>query len=206
MLHWLHSILPHIPRYGFVLIFIVVFLNNIGFPLPGETILLGAGFFLGSTSGSVWPPIAAGSIACFIGGICAFGVGRRLGKSSLKDIGWLHLTDERMRWPERFFARHGSKTVLVARFVPLFPPVAVNLLAGMSKIPWKIFLLYDLAGSGAYTLAYIFAGYFFGKKWKLLEAWIGPTTLHLFVAGVAIVALAFVFRRRVRKQFQRLFA
>ena len=40
MLHWLHSLWPHIPHYGYVLVFVVVFLNNIGFPLPGETILL----------------------------------------------------------------------------------------------------------------------------------------------------------------------
>jgi membrane protein DedA with SNARE-associated domain len=49
MLHWLHSLLPHIPRYGYVLVFIVVLLNNIGVPLPGETILLGAGFILGES-------------------------------------------------------------------------------------------------------------------------------------------------------------
>ena len=49
MLHWLHSLLPNVPRYGYVLVFVVVFLNNIGFPLPGETILLGAGFVLGES-------------------------------------------------------------------------------------------------------------------------------------------------------------
>ena len=54
MLHWLHSLLPHIPHYGYVLVFIVVFLNNIGAPLPGETILLGAGFVLGKAAGSLW--------------------------------------------------------------------------------------------------------------------------------------------------------
>ena len=47
MLHWLHSMFPDVPHYGYVLVFLVVFLNNVGFPLPGETILLGAGFILG---------------------------------------------------------------------------------------------------------------------------------------------------------------
>jgi membrane protein DedA with SNARE-associated domain len=56
MLHWLHTLLPHIPHYGYVLVFVVVFLNNIGGPLPGEAILLGAGFILGRTADSLWEP------------------------------------------------------------------------------------------------------------------------------------------------------
>jgi membrane protein DedA with SNARE-associated domain len=55
-----------------VLVFIVVFLNNLGVPLPGETILLGAGFILGRAAGSLWQPMAAGTAACFLGGICSF--------------------------------------------------------------------------------------------------------------------------------------
>ncbi len=57
MLHWLHSLLPHIPHYGYVLVFIVVLLNNLGLPLPGETILLGPGLSWGkpqSRSGNPW--------------------------------------------------------------------------------------------------------------------------------------------------------
>jgi membrane protein DedA with SNARE-associated domain len=72
MLHWLHSLLPHIPHYGYVLVFIVAFLNNLGVPLPGETILLGAGFALGKTADSLWQPMVAGTAACFLGGIGAF--------------------------------------------------------------------------------------------------------------------------------------
>jgi len=53
MLHWLQSLLPHIPHYGHVLVFIVVLLNNLGIPLPGETILFGAGFILGKAAGSL---------------------------------------------------------------------------------------------------------------------------------------------------------
>jgi hypothetical protein len=53
MLHWLHSFLPHVPCYGFVLVFAVIFLNNIGVPLPGKTILLGGGIYLGEIRGFV---------------------------------------------------------------------------------------------------------------------------------------------------------
>ncbi len=115
----------------------------------------------------------AGTLACFLGGICAFSVGRRLGHGSLETIHWLHLTPKRLEWPQRFFQRHGAKTVFITRFIALFPPVAANLLAGMTKIPWPRFLLFNFTGSAAYSIVHILLGYFFGKKWKSLQAWLG---------------------------------
>jgi membrane protein DedA with SNARE-associated domain len=205
MLHWLHSLLPHIPHHGYVLVFIVVFLNNIGVPLPGETILFGAGFILGKSAGSLWEHMAAGTTACFLGGICSFWMGRRLGLSGLEKIRWLHLTPERLKWPERFFKRHGAKAVFIARFIALFPPVAANLLAGMAKMSWRIFLFYNLTGSAAYTASYILLGYFFGKKWRLLEAWLGPTALYLILAWIALIVLGVIFRHSLSKLLARFF-
>ncbi len=205
MLHWLHSLLPHLPHYGYVLVFIVVFLNNLGVPLPGETILLGAGFVLGKTADSLWQPVVAGTAACFLGGICAFWLGRRLGRGNPEKIRWLHLTSERLRWPERFFERHGAKTVFIARFIFLFPPVAANLLAGMGKMPGRTFLFYNVTGSAAYTTSYILVGYFFGKQWKLLKVWLGPTALYLMLAAIAIVVLGVIFRHSVSGYWARLF-
>jgi len=120
-------------------------------------------------------------------------------------IHWLHLTPERVKWPERFFKCHGAKTVFIARFIFLFPPVAVNLLAGMAKMPWRTFLFYNLTGSAAYTTSYILIGYFFGKKWKLLEAWLGPTALYLILAGMALMVLGVIFRHSVSGFWARLF-
>lgn len=204
MLHWLHSLLPHIPHYGYVLVFIVVFLNNVGVPLPGETILLGAGFILGKAAGSLWQPMAAGTVACSLGGICSFWMGRRLVNSSLDKIHWLNLTPKRVKWPDQFFKRHGAKAVFIARFIALFPPVVANVFAGMSKMPWGIFLFYNLTGSAVYTTSYILIGYFFGKKWKLLEAWLGPTALYLILVGIALIVLGVIFRHSLSKFLSRL--
>jgi membrane protein DedA with SNARE-associated domain len=194
MLHWLHALLPRLPHYGYVLVFVVAFLNNLGLPLPGETILLGAGFVLGKTEDSLWPPVVAGSLACFLGGTGAFWLGRRMDRARLEKIHWLHLSPERLKWPEQFFTRHGPKTVFIARFIFLFPPVVVNLLAGMSKMAWRPFLLFNLAGSSAYATTYTLIGYFFGKEWKRLEAWWGQTTLYLVMAGLVLLLLGVIFR------------
>ena len=205
MLNWLHSLLPHIPRYGFVLVFLVVFLNNLGVPLPGKTILFGAGFILGKTEGSLWQPMAAGAAACFLGGTCAFWLGRRLGQGRLEKIHWLHLTPERLKWPEHFFKRHGDRAVFIARFIPLFPPVAANLLAGVAKMPWRIFLFYNLTGSIVCGAGYILIGYFLGEKWHRLEAWLGSTALYLILAGMALLVPGVIFRHSISGVWTRLF-
>ncbi len=206
MVQWLHSLLPHFPHYGYVLVFLIEFLNNIGIPLPGDTTLLAAGFILGKHGFSLWPPMIAGTAACFLGGIVAFWLGRRLGNSGLKKIRWLHLTPERVGRVEGFFKRHGPKAVFIARFIALLPPILANLLAGMAKMPWRVFLFYDLTGSVVYSCSYILIGYFFGKKWLLLQAWLGPTALYLILAGIVLVGLGAFFRSFILGFLTRLFS
>ena len=93
-----------------------------------------------------------------------------------------------------------------ARFIALFPPVAANLLAGVAKMPWRTYLFYNLMGSAVYATAYILIGYFFGKRWKLLEAWLGPTALYLILAGIVLLVLGVTFRHSLSKFTVRLYS
>jgi membrane protein DedA with SNARE-associated domain len=110
-----------------------------------------------------------------------------------------------MKWPEQFFKRHGAKTVFIARFIFLFPPVVVNLLAGMSKMPWRTFLFYNITGSAAYSTTYILIGYFFGKQWKLLEAGLGHTALYLILAVLTVIVLGVIYRHSLSGFWERHF-
>ena len=140
----------------------------------GQTwaILLGAGFILGRTTGSVWQPVVAGTLASFLGGICAFWLGHQLGNGGLERIRWLHLSQKSLEWPQRYFKRHGSKAVFLARLIAIFPPIGANLLAGMTTMSWRKFLIYNLAGSAVMSVGYILIGYWLGKNWTLLEGWL----------------------------------
>ena len=195
LLHWLDRLLPQLPHYGFVPVFLVVFLSNVGVPIPGKVILFGAGFVWGRAGDSLWEPMLAGTLASFLGGICVFGLGRRLGHGRLKRIHWLHLTQTRLEWPQRFFKRHGDKTVFLARFVPVLPSAVTTLLEGTTTISWPTFLWLNLAGSAVYATIYILLGYFLGKQWKLLQAWLGPTALYAILAAITLIFLGFVFRK-----------
>lgn len=189
LLQWLHSLLPHVPHYGWMVVFLVELLNNCGVPLPGDSILLGAGFILGKNAFSMWEPMAAGTAGCFLGGLWAFWLGGKLGHSGFKKIHWLHFTPERVKWMENFYKRLGPRAVFIARFIFLLPPIAANLMAGMAKMKERTFIFYNLAGSAVYSTSFIFIGFFFGKKWESLKAWMGPTALYLIVSGVVLITL-----------------
>jgi membrane protein DedA with SNARE-associated domain len=203
MLKWLHSLLPGLPHYGFVLVFVVVFLNNLGVPLAGKAILLAAGFVLGQNGDSLWPPMAAGAAGCFLGGLCTFWIGRRLDDASLEKVRWLHLTPARLKRPRQFFKRHGPKAVLFARITPFFPAFAGSLLAGLAKMPWRTYLFYDFIGSMACGIGYILFGYLFGQKWKALEAWLGPVPLYLILGGITLAVLGVLFRQSLSEFWTR---
>jgi len=95
--------------------------------------------------------------------------------------------------------------VFIARFVPLFPPFAANVLAGMTKMPLPTFLYYNLGGAAVWAPGYILVGYFFGKKWKLLAAWLGPTASYLILPGIALVVFGVIFRHSISGLWERLF-
>jgi membrane protein DedA with SNARE-associated domain len=202
MIHWLRSSFPH---FGIAIVFIVTYLNSIGFPFPGEPILFGAGFILGRHGSSLWGAVATGITACFLGGESAFWLGRWLGYGRLKKIHWLHLTARKFERMEHYFKRYGAKTVFIARFIALLPPLVPNVLAGMAKMRWRVFLFYNFTGSAVYATVYILLGYFFGKYWEFLETWLGPTAIYLILQGIVLIVLAVMFRRFLYNLWLRIF-
>lgn len=177
MNQWLDLLLPLSPHYGVLVVFTALFLNNIGLPLPGETVLLGAGFVLGSRAGffeePVFAALLAATLAGFLGGVCAFALGRRIHPNPLPDIRWLRRILKRLERIESLFRKPGAVTVLVARFIPVLPPFAVNLLAGKAHLPWTSFLWFNLPGSAGFSALYLALGCYLGASWLSLRAVIG---------------------------------
>jgi membrane protein DedA with SNARE-associated domain len=74
----------------------------------------------------------------------------------------------------------------------------------MAKMRWQMFLFYNLAISMLCGTSFILLGYFFGERWKLLEAKLGPTELYLIPAGMALMAPGVIFRHSVSGFLERL--
>ncbi|MGH9144801.1 MAG: DedA family protein, partial [Vicinamibacterales bacterium] len=112
--------------------------------------------------------------------------------------GWrIGLTGERLADFDRFFQRHGAKTVFAARFITGLRVVGA-LLAGGSGMRWPVFIFYNAAGAIAWCTAVGIAGYSLAYSWATLERWIGRSGLIALAAVVAVGVIALVRARRDR--------
>jgi membrane protein DedA with SNARE-associated domain len=165
-------------------------LNNLCFPIPGDTTLLTAGFLADKGILSPWAVIAVGALACFLGSNIAYLLGSRYGRRLLEKNRWLGVTPVRFRKMERFFAR----------FVGFLHPVT-GLLAGIWKTPRRPFLFYNLAGALSYAATYTMAGYLFRQKWESFKHGVGPVVLYVILIGLGLLILGLFLRRALHDFF-----
>jgi membrane protein DedA with SNARE-associated domain len=186
-------------RYGYFVVFFGVLLENAGIPVPGETILLaGAALARFGHLSLLWV-VAIAITGAVLGDNIGFVIGRRGGRRLIERHGRLFgLTKRRLDQFDAFFARHGAKTVFVARFVTGLRVVGA-VLAGASTLPWGRFLVFNAAGAVAWATTFGAFGYALGYSWETIERWIG----HLGLVFLVVLAAAIVFavgrsRRRSR--------
>jgi membrane protein DedA with SNARE-associated domain len=184
-------------RYGYAVVFFGVFLENAGLPVPGETALLaGAALAHYGRLSLLWVIVTA-ICGAILGDNLGFWIGRRGGRGLAERHGSkLGLTPRRLADFDRFFARHGAKTVFIARFITGLR-VFCAVLAGGSGLPWTTFLFYNASGALVWCTVIGIAGYLLGHSWDTLEAWIGRTSL----AGLAIIVVfAIIMIARARRK------
>ncbi len=186
-------------RYGYAVIFFGVFLENTGLPVPGETVLL-AGSALAQRGALSLPLVVATAIAgAILGDNLGFFIGRRGGRRLAERYGaQVGLTRARLEEFDRFFDRHGPKTVFLARFITGLRVVGA-LLAGGSGLSWRTFLFYNASGAVVWCSAVAAAGYALGRSWGVLEAWIGRLGLIGLLVGGGLIVTWFVRDQRLRK-------
>ena len=176
-------------QYGYWVVFFGVMLENAGLPIPGETILLAAGFAapLGIFRLPLVMLIAA--TGAVIGDNIGYWVGRYFGRAIFERYGrFLLLTPARLARMDAYFAKHGSKTIFVARFITGLRVFAA-LFAGASKMPWRTFFLYNVGGAILWAVVIATVGRLFGDSWPVLERWIGRSGVIMLVAVVVIVVV-----------------
>jgi membrane protein DedA with SNARE-associated domain/membrane-associated phospholipid phosphatase len=186
--------------YGYPIVFFGVMLENAGIPVPGETILLAAGFFASHGQFSLPLVILIAAAGAVVGDNLGYLAGRRLGRPFIERYGrYFWLTPGRIEASERFFERHGNKTILIARFISGLRVFAA-FFAGISRMPWRTFLIYNASGALLWATAISSLGYFFGNSWQLLEKWVGRA--GLFIAGIIIACAAILILARWRQQIE----
>jgi membrane protein DedA with SNARE-associated domain len=187
-------------RYGYAVVFVGVFLENSGLPVPGETALLAGAALAHYGRLSLPRVIATAIVAAILGDNLGFFVGRRLGRGLIERHGRrIGLTQSRLAQFNGFFARHGAKTVFIARFITGLR-VFCAVLAGASELRWPTFLFYNATGAIVWSTTIGLVGYALGESWDRLEHLVGRSGLIAFVIVVALALFAVLRARRTPDQ------
>jgi membrane protein DedA with SNARE-associated domain len=149
--------------YGLFLLFVLVGMESAGVPLPGETALVAAAVLASRGDFDIWAVIAVAAAAAIVGDNTGYWLGRIGGRRLLERWSRLGRWSERvLPASERFFKRHGAKTIFLARFFAVLR-VTAAWLAGISRMPWWRFLAWNAAGGIAWAVLVGLVAYYVGR-------------------------------------------
>src|SRR5215470_18589877 len=179
-LRWLFA------EFGYFGVSLVLLAENAGLPLPGETVLLFASFLAYSEHRLHLPWIIVfGIIGCTLGDNLGYFIGHRGGRPFLeRHRRRFHIHQSALDRGERLFMRYGAATIFFARFV-FGMRVIAGPLAGVLRMPWRRFFLFNFLGAVVWVTVIASVGYLFGSQWERV-LWI-IDRLNIYVFGIVLV-------------------
>ena len=186
-----------IVQYGYWAVGGALLLENAGIPVPGETILLLDSFLAFSEHDlQLSGIIVVATICATLGDNLGFALGYYGGRRLLRRYqSFFRIEKPVVERGERLFARYGSLTIFFARFV-FGMRIIAGPLAGVLRMPWKRFLLFNFLGAALWVSVISSVGYFFGRHWDRLEREIKRWDLAAAVALLLIAAFLWWRNRR----------
>ena len=180
---------------GYAVLFGLIAVESSGVPVPGESALIAAGVLAADGRLHIELVIVLAATAAILGDNVGYAIGRTGGRRLLERPGLLeHHRHKILEVGEPFFAKHGPKAVFLGRWVAVLR-IASAWLAGINRMPWRIFLFWNALGGVTWAASVGLAAYY-----------VGPTAERIFryggLTGAALALLAatgFVVWRRVRR-------
>jgi membrane protein DedA with SNARE-associated domain len=196
----MEQVLDFVERHGAAVVFLVVFFDQLGLPIPTVPLLLAFGALAGSGRIDTVSSLLLAAVASLCADFLWFQLGRRQGTRVLGFLCRAALEpDTCVSKTHDIFARHGVKSLLVAKFIPGFDTVAPPL-AGMLGVGAGRFLLWSSAGALLWLVAFGGLGYLFSDRIEELASAADQlgSTLALAVAGLVVLYLAWKYLDRQR--------
>ena len=172
---------------GYAVLTAIVFTETgllIGFFLPGDSLLITAGLVAAAGHLDIWWLNVLLILAAVVGDSTGYAIGRRLGPRLFTRPQSLLFNPRHVERTRAFYARHGAKTIVIARFVPIvrtFAPVV----AGVGQMEYRRFVFYNVAGGVGWVTGMTWAGYLLGQT-------IPNIGDHVHVVVAIVIALSLV--------------
>ena len=185
---------------GYLLLFGIVFTETgllVGFFLPGDSLLITAGVVAAAGALNIWWVNALLIVAAVTGDSVGYAIGSRLGPRLFTRPKSLVFNPRHVERTRRFYARHGPKTIVIARFVPIirtFAPVV----AGVGEMQYRRFLLYNVVGGVGWVTSMTWAGYLLGRTIPNIAEYVHVVVIVVVVLSVIPIAVEILKERRRR--------
>jgi membrane protein DedA with SNARE-associated domain len=181
-----------ITTYGFLAIGVIIALESVGLPLPGESVLVLAALYAARHGHSITAVVASATVGAILGDNVGYLIGREFGYRLLRRYGSsIGLSPNKIKLGQYLFLRHGSTVVFFGRFVAVLRVLAA-VLAGVNRMNWRRFLLANAAGAILWASTIGFGTYFFGRAVMHLTR---PVGIALGAVALAVIVGALLFVR-----------
>lgn len=134
----------------------------VGFFLPGDSLLVTAGVFAATGKLNVWHIIGLLSVAAIVGDTVGYWFGRRVGQALFTRPRSLLFNPDHLRRAHDFYEKHGGKTIIIARFMPIIRTFA-PIVAGMGQMNYRRFVSFNVFGGILWVISMTGIGYFLGQ-------------------------------------------
>jgi membrane protein DedA with SNARE-associated domain len=191
---YLKRMQPLLQRYGYTVIAAAVMVEGIGVPAPGQTLLIAGAFEAAQGRMNIaW--ILVLTTACAIAGnSIGYGIGRWGGRALLNK---LNANVSRRQRLENMFNRHGGVVILLGRFIDGFRQLN-GIVAGVLRMPWWTFTLYNVAGALLWTGAWALGTYYLGRDTHVIAAYLHDHRWLLYALSATALLGFFVWLLHAR--------
>ena len=181
---------------GYIGLFACVFAESglfFGFFLPGDTLLFAAGLLAAQHTLSLGPVLILIMLGAILGDTVGYWFGAWAGSSlfTRKDSRFFH--HSHVIRAQHFYERYGTYAILLARFIPIVRTFA-PIVAGIGKMPYRIFLPYNVAGGMLWGVGITLIGYFLGVSFPIIVHYL--TAISLGIAALSLLPIVVLQRKR----------
>ena len=201
-------------NYVYVGLFFIVFAETglaIGFFLPGDSLLVVAGLFAAAGKLNLAVLMVSLFVAAVVGDAVGYYTGRRIGPAIFNRPKSRFFNPKHLKRAHDFYEKHGGKTIIIARFVPIVRTFA-PIVAGAAEMSYRQFAIYNVVGGFAWVVSMLSAGYFlgglveqfvrnvFGIEGFLLEDHIDKVVIVVVFLSILPIIFEFIKARRSRNR------
>ena len=181
-------------QYGYWAVFLGIALENTGIPLPGETITIVGGFLAGSRELSFWGVLFSAIAGAIIGDNFGYWIGKIGGWQFLIQISKIfRVSEDKLELARDKYSKNAAQAVFWGRFVTLLR-IFAGPLAGITRMPYRKFLIYNFGGATVWALTIVSLSYFLGQIVSLeqIVSWIAQAGILLLILVIFLLSVAFI--------------